>query len=135
MKLIISLAPRTKKNHGRLVRAKGRQFLLPSKTWQVWCDTAVIRLDRPPQLLGWEWAGLGIVEDVLLPDQALNCAAVFYRDARRGEAVGYYQGLADLLEKRRVITNDVQIVSWDGTRMSLDPSNPRTVVELTEVSG
>ena len=130
MKLIISNAPRTKKNHGHVVRVRGRQFHMPSKAWQKWCDDAKITIPdyRMPH---WGWNGIG--PDVLLPDQALNCAAVFYRDARRGDAVGYYQGLADLLEKRHIVTNDSQIVSWNGSRMELDSANPRTEIELSEV--
>ena len=66
-------------------------------------------------------------------DAPLNCRALFYRDARRGDAVGYYQGLADLLEKRGVIENDAQLTQWDGSRLLLDRENPRVEIELTEV--
>jgi Holliday junction resolvase RusA-like endonuclease len=59
----------------------------------------------------------------------VRCAAVFYRDADRGDAVGYYQGLADLLEKRGVLANDKQIADWNGSELRKDAQRPR--VELT----
>jgi hypothetical protein len=63
-----------------------------------------------------------------------NCAAIFYRDANRGDAVGYYQGLADVLEKAQVITNDKFITQWDGSRLLVDRENPRVELVLTEVA-
>jgi Holliday junction resolvase RusA-like endonuclease len=113
---VIYGAPRTKKTSNRLVRAGKRAVVLPSKAWATWVQEAKIR-------------GLS----ARLPlTAALNCRAVFYRDADRGDAVGYYQGLADLLEKRRVIANDKQIVSWDGSRLLKDATNPRVEVTLEE---
>src|SRR3990167_9800113 len=52
--------------------------------------------------------------------ESVNCRALFYRDANRGDFIGYAQGLADLLEKRGVLTNDVCLVSWDGSRLLVD---------------
>jgi hypothetical protein len=59
---------------------------------------------------------------------------LFYRDAERGDAVGYYQGLADLLEKRGVVANDRLIMSWDGSRLLKDSANPRVELTLEEVA-
>ena len=132
MKLIISNAPRTKKNHGYVASLRdGRSFHMPSKAWTHWCKTAgimCIGLDA----LGCEWM-YGHDGQPVYPDEVLNCAAVFYRDARRGDLVGYMNGLADLLEHRHIVTNDNQICGWDGTRMELDRANPRTEIELSEV--
>ena len=61
---------------------------------------------------------------------SVSCSAIFYRDADRGDLVGYMQGLADLLEKRGILKNDRQIVSWDGSRLALDRDNPRVEVLL-----
>ena len=68
-------------------------------------------------------------------DTPHNIAAVFYRDANRGDAVGYYQGLADLLEKFGIVSNDKWLVSWDGSRLRKDKLNPRVEVELTPTTG
>lgn len=110
-------APRTKKNHGRLVRpGRGRRtVLLPSKPWETWAKTARLEGLRGP-----------------LPRLAvpLNCRALFYRDAARGDAVGFMQGLADLLQKRGVVADDKWLVAWDGSRLLLDRQHPRVEVEL-----
>lgn len=115
-------APRTKKTSNQVV-TRGGVRVLPSKAWTRWVKTAPIlrgtNRDEPVrQVLG-------------VPDKPYNIAATFYRDARRGDAVGYYQGLADLLEKRRVISDDKFFVSWDGSRLEIDRENPRVVVRLT----
>ena len=115
-------SPRTKKTSNRLVHA-GRIRVLPSKAWVKWVKTAPIlrgiTRDEPVrQVLG-------------VADKPYNVCATFYRDARRGDAIGYYQGLADLLEKRGVISDDKFFVSWDGSRLEIDRENPRVEVTLT----
>jgi len=119
---VILGAPRTKKTSNRVVRLRGkkagRPLVLPSKAWATWCRFAMI---QPA-------SGL----DVVVP---VNCAATFYRDANRGDLVGYMQGLADLLEKRGIIANDRLIVSWDGSRLAVDRDRPRVEITLTEVAG
>ncbi len=114
--LTISGPPRTKKTSNRLVsvgkKGKKRSVVLPSKAWETWCKTATIA----PMVAA-------VMDNV-------SCRAVFYRDAERGDAVGYYQGLADLLEKRGVIVNDAQIRDWDGSRLLKDAANPRVEVTL-----
>ncbi len=120
MQLVISGAPRTKKNHGSVIRRGKRRFHIPSAAWTTWVHSAAILVNG---------GMLGTRLRHALIDVPVNCRALFYRDANRGDAVGYYQGLADLLEKRRVVANDRQIVSWDGSRLLKDVANPR--VELT----
>lgn len=71
---------------------------------------------------GWLWS-------------CLNCAAIFYRDANRGDAVGYYQGLADALESAGVLSDDKWIMQWDGTRLAKDAKRPRIEVTLTALDG
>ena len=126
LRLTVHGAPRTKKNSGRIVQTRGRPRLLPSKAWGEWMESAEI---------DFEFIGMDAVRGAcpIIPDHALNCRAVFYRDARRGDAVGFYQGLADLLEKRGVVRNDAQIVSWDGSRLDVDRENPRVEVLLEDV--
>lgn len=137
--LVILGAPRTKKTSNRLgwrySRRLGRQVrvVLPSANWVRWVKTAMIRLLVPlPHAETFKPVGympapfLGLHP---LTTQRVRCAAKFYRDANRGDAVGYYQGLADLLEKRGVIKNDRQIVDWNGSELLKDSTRPR--VELT----
>ena len=123
----VSGAPRTKKTHNRVVRAGQRLMVLPSKYWAAWCRDALIEY-------GVNGASATFYGFQPLTTAAVNCRALFYRDALRGDAVGFYQGLADLLEKRGVLKNDAQIVSWDGSRLCLDRENPRVELVLEPVA-
>jgi hypothetical protein len=111
--------PRTKKTSNRLVVHEGRRKVLPSKAWCDW--VAAARRE------------FGAAVPRLPPDR-YNCAAIFYRDADRGDRVGYEQGLYDLLEKLGVVSNDVQLVQGDGTRLAVDRACPRVVVTLTRLT-
>jgi Holliday junction resolvase RusA-like endonuclease len=122
MNFIILGPPRTKKNHGRLVRAGGKLRLLPSAAHEVWAHSAVrqLRAQRQDRPL----------------DSPVAVAAVFFRERNVGDLVNYMQALADALEKAGVITNDRLIVSWDGSRLAKDAQRPRVelVVEHFEVA-
>lgn len=98
---------------------------MPSEQWEAWAQVAT---------LGIAGQLRKITVRCPLPDRAYNCAAIFYRDANRGDAVGYYQGLADVLEKAQVITDDKFITQWDGSRLLVDRENPRVELVLTEVA-
>lgn len=121
LRLTILGIPRTKKNSARIVRGRtGRPCPLPSAAWCKWCDSV-----SPPIRSALARAGVAPIS------HPVNCRAIFYRDANRGDAVGYYQGLADVLEKAGVVTNDVCITTWDGSRLRKDAANPRVELELT----
>jgi Holliday junction resolvase RusA-like endonuclease len=125
-------APRTKKTSNRIVRVRGRPVVLPSKANETWARAAVLQLQS-----AWRRARSRRIPDghelVLEPRAAearpVSVRATFYRDANRGDLIGYMQALADALEIAGVVENDRLIVSWDGTRMLVDRSVPR--VELT----
>jgi Holliday junction resolvase RusA-like endonuclease len=110
--------------HSRKKGTGGKGFtkILPSEAYEAWENAAV-----PPIAAAWRRAGADPIE---VP---VNCRALIYRDADRGDAVGYYQGIADLLETAGVLSDDKWIVSWDGTRMEIDRNNPRVEVLLEEV--
>lgn len=117
--LVVHGAPRTKKTHNAVVRAGKRTVVLPSKQWREWVKTAGIG--------GWNARGHRVISE------PVNCRAIFYRDADRGDAVGYYQGLADLLEKRGIVANDKWIRSWDGSRLEVDRERPRVEITLERI--
>lgn len=121
--LTVTGAPRTKKNHGGVIQRGRRRFHVPSVPYQRWALTARIEAYE-------QWGAPGCVPI----DAPVNCRALFYRDRAAGDAVGYYQGLADLLERRGVIRNDVLIVSWDGSRLLKDAANPRVELVLEAVA-
>ena len=114
--------PRTKKNHGFRTKS-GKQ--MPSHAFAEWNSAAQIHLLE--------------IRRRLFPAGAtfypVNCRALFYRDANRGDAVGYYQALADALEEARIVHNDSLIVSWDGSRILKDAANPRIEVTIESVGG
>jgi Holliday junction resolvase RusA-like endonuclease len=115
---VITGAPRTKKNHGWRTIA-GHQ--MPSRAFAEWNRAAqrqMIGMARYAQLHGWN------------NNVPVNCTALFYRDAERGDAVGYYQALADALEDAQIVKDDRLIVSWDGSRMLKDSVSPRIKVSL-----
>lgn len=92
----------------------------PSEAWETWCkDLApILRLDM--QAVAAEPIGFEV-----------NCAAKFYRDAERGDLVGFMQGLADLLQHGGVVADDKWITSWDGSQLLKDARNPRVELVLT----
>lgn len=118
--LTVPGAPRTKKNSGRRVYARGVAWQMPSQSWTDWRDFAL------PHLRQW------VARTKHKPiEVAVNCAALFYRDADRGDADNFYVGLGDLLQAAGIVKKDRLIVSWDGSRLLKDASNPRTEVTLT----
>lgn len=126
--LVVHGPPRTKKNHGSVIQRGKRRFHIPSAAWTAWLELAriVVNGKTKPYRDNWE-------DCVGALDVPVNCRALFYRDANRGDAVGYYQGLADLLERRGIVANDRQLVSWDGSRLLVDREAPRVEIELTVV--
>ena len=130
LRLTIAGAPRTKKNSQQIImlKRKGqrpRRIVKPSQAWESWAEHSLPiiaqQIRRSPIRTP-------------LPDQPYNCAAFFYRDADRGDAVGFYQGLADLLEKAGVLSDDKWLVSWDRSRLLIDRENPRVELVLTRVA-
>lgn len=112
--LILYGPPRTKKTSNRVFKLRnGRRKYMPSAAWEKWVAT-VEKLVL--------WAPTGAI------DYPVSCRAMFYRHALVGDAVGFYQGLGDLLQEHRILTNDKLIVHWDGSRLLKDAANPR--VEL-----
>lgn len=115
--IIILGAPRTKKTSNRILRFGKFNKIVPSEKYLEWHDAAVPQLRRAHLVAGI--------------DAPVNCRAIFYREKLIGDAVGFYQGLADVLEESGVLANDKWIVSWDGSRMAKDSKNPRIEFELT----
>ena len=120
--LVIPGAPRTKKTSNEISMSGGRKVVKPSPYWLLWRDRC---------LIWWAKQPLEVRRRRIHRDVEVNCAAIFYRDRRLGDAVGYYQGLADVLEEIQVVANDKQIVTWDGSRLRVDHVNPRVELTLT----
>lgn len=140
---------RTKKTSQQLIKISpkggGRPFqkIIPSKAHEAWFKSA---LTYVPIIK------LKLLRDVDLPIAGdVAVLALFYRDRASGDLLGYEQALADFLQepiyrmdKRTgkqklarkgagVIRDDVQIVSWDGSRLMKDADNPRIEVTIQVV--
>ena len=63
-----------------------------------------------------------------------SCRAVFYRDAARGDLLGYLRHLSALLSHHGVIVRGRVLASFDGSRLARDADNPRTEVVLSPVT-
>jgi hypothetical protein len=105
-------APRTKKTSNQLQRFGGRLKVVPSKAWMRWRDECLKQTN----------------DSMRLRDQPYNLCALFYRDADRGDAIGYLQGLADVLQEAGIVSDDKWFTQFDGSRLLVDRERPR--VEL-----
>ena len=94
--------------------------VLPNPKWTEWSKNSILKVP------GWD-------PRVYPIESQVSIEAAFYRERADGDAVGYYQGLADLLEKRFILKNDGQIKHWDGTRMLKDKDYPRVEVIIHEL--
>jgi Holliday junction resolvase RusA-like endonuclease len=125
IRFVIPGAPRTKKNSSMLSFRGRAPRMLPSKAFREWNKQAQICL----MLIHGELGGSPLLP-LMVP---VNCRALFFLDRDwRGDAVGYYQALADALEEGGIVENDRLITQWDGSRVMVDAANPRIEVELYE---
>ena len=118
---VIPGPPRTKKTHNRIILAGGRQRVLPSKAFEQWQKDAGYFINNAKAC--WPHG------EFPLPFR-LNCRALFWRHANVGDAVGFYQALADCLQHYGIVKNDALIVSWNGSELLKDASSPRVEVTL-----
>ncbi len=122
MTLTILGSPATKKNSQRIALNKrtGGRFILQAAKHDSWAESAVLQLRsqwRRPALLG-----------------PVNLAAIVYRKARTGDLLNYLAAISDALEAAKVVGNDRQIVSLNGSRLEHDSKRPRVELELTEAA-
>jgi len=124
LRIVVPGQPFTKKNSQRIIvnRRTGKPLILPSKRYREYADAACLHLKaqyRGPALEG-----------------PVTVCAVYYLASRSRwpDLVGLLQATGDILEEAGVITNDRNIVSWDGSRIAGVSPNPRAEIEIREVS-
>lgn len=122
LRLVLEGVPRTKKNSLTRRMVGGFNKTLPSEAWMSWRNQVAPKLTS--QLIRGRIGSIA---------QPVNCAALFYRDANRGDTCGFYQGLADLLEEAGVLVDDKFITQWDGARLLKDSTRPRVELVLTPI--
>lgn len=118
MKIVIPVAPITKKNHQQIIRVNGSPRVIPSKQYRQY------EKDCFPFL-----KALGI-------DYPVNIKALYYMPTRRiVDLCNLHEALCDVLVKYGVLEDDNSriIVSMDGSRVLYDKQNPRTELEIERV--
>lgn len=120
--------PRTKKNHGQRLKRGNRVFNVASDAHERWVWMA--RQSMPTIRQQMLDAGLVLPLPLSIP---LNARGLIFREKETGDAVGYYQAIADWLQKVGIVENDEQIRSWDGMRLRKDADLPRVEIVLEEV--
>ena len=117
--LILKGRPTTKKNSQQIVLAKnGRRFVIQSKQYLAYENDCLWQLKI-------QYKG-GVVTD------KLNLQAHYYMPTKRmPDLINLMQATCDILEKARVIENDKNIVSFDGSRIiGIDKNNPRCEIKI-----
>ena len=121
VRLVILGSPRTKKNHQRIIRVKGRPVIMQAKTSEGWETLAIIQLMAQRDRLGFP-AGRGM---------PVSLRALVYRERNVGDLGNYLAAICDALERAGVVENDRLIQSFDGSRLLLDKARPRVELEIT----
>ena len=114
-------APRTKKNSQKITYRNGKFGLQQSDAYRKWERTCKVEYIQPIHTRKQNPI-----------DYPVNCQAIFYRERNIGDAVNFYQGIADLLEKHDVLVDDKHITSWVGSELLKDKDNPRVEITLIE---
>lgn len=120
IRFVITGAPRTAKNHQRIVTNKktGKSFIIAGKSAKGWGTDAVNQLAEQKPYPSWPAIACPV-----------HVRALIYRDRDLGDLDNYAHAVGDALQKAGVIVNDKQIESWDGSRKLIDRVRPR--VEIT----
>lgn len=116
----IPLCPVTKKNHSQIIHCGGGHKLIPSKQYRKY------ELD----------AGWYIKNKCMGIDYSVNVKALYYmgKDSKV-DLSNLNAALHDLLVHYGVLADDNSkiIVSTDGSRVYVDPKNPRTEVYIDKL--
>lgn len=120
-RLTLDGAPRTKKNSLRRVMVGKFLKSIPSAQYLAWRDAVL------PQMR-MQWRRLPLAQPV-------NVRATIYRDANRGDLLGYLDGIADALEEAGVVDDDKWILGWDGSRLDKCAERPRVELEIGPLAG
>ena len=118
-KIVIPIAPVTKKNHQRIVRGRyGAPMVIPSAQYEAYQQAAA-----------WHCKGGEIIEE------PVEVKCLFYMPTRRKvDLTNLLEAIDDVLVHTRVLEDDNSniIVSHDGSRVLYDKENPRTEVYISQ---
>jgi len=135
MRIVLEGRPITKKNSQRIVLAKnGKRFLIQSKQYLTYENDCLWQIKEQLTILSLQKR---IPKPVLFPIMGgISLQVLYYMPTRRRpDLLNLLQATADILEKARVIDNDRNIISFDGSRIiGIDRINPRTEIEIEEIN-
>lgn len=120
MKIIIPIAPRTKKNSQQIVIVRGRPIIMPSKLYKQYekdCSEYIPKLEKPI-------------------DYPINMKCIYYMPTRRKcDLNNLLEASTDLLVHYKVLEDDNYTIvqSHDGSRVYYDKENPRCELYLEKV--
>lgn len=115
IKITIKTEARTKKNSSRIITAKGRTMLIPSKPY-----------------LEFEKNCKPFLKPLKI-DYPINLKCIFYMKTRRKvDLPNLLNSICDVLVKHQVIDDDNKdiVASFDGSRVKYDKENPRIEIEI-----
>ena len=117
---IIPGRPITKKNSQIIITTKiGQHFLIPKKIYREYEKAGIEELKKQ------------LPSDFKIIQSKVHIQALYWMPNRRGwpDLLGVEESTGDILQKARIITNDKNIISWDGSRLvGIDPKNPRVEI-------
>jgi Holliday junction resolvase RusA-like endonuclease len=116
--LVIPGQPATKKNSQVARCVNGKPVVLQSKAYRAYEKMALKALLACPRT---EFSGPVVVT-----------VHYWLKDKRRPDLNNLMAATADILEKARLITDDREIVSWDGSRIMGTSPNPRAEITIKE---
>lgn len=122
MKIVLHGRPITKKNSQRIVVAKGRKMILPSKQYLEFEKNCLKQITGKQKLN---------IQD------RINMQVVYYMPTRhRVDLVNLLEATCDILVKAGVIADDNSniVASHDGSRVLYDKTNPRTEIIIEKES-
>ena len=124
MKFTLTGRPITKKNSQQIVLTKtGRRYVIQSKQYLAY------EKDCLWQIIAQRHLHPEMSETII---DKINLQALYYMpDKRIPDLLNLLQATADILEKARVIDNDKNIVSFDGSSIvGIDRLHPRTEITI-----
>lgn len=120
IKIVIPVAPRTKKNSQRIVLVKGRPIIMPSKLYKDYEKECGKHLIKPLSPI----------------DKPVNVKVLYYMPTRRRvDLVNLLEATDDILVHYGILQDDNSsiIVSQDGSRVFYDKENPRCEIFIDKI--
>ena len=121
MKYTIRGTPVTKKNSARIILARGKPRIIPSKQFVEYEKAALYQLMS--------------VRPRTAVDHPVNVKCVYYMPtARKVDLVNLLEATLDILVDARILADDNAkiVVGHDGSRVEYRATEPRVEIEITE---